>query len=135
MQSLSRPYGTTISYIRILTKQSKAYLIYGYRTSYPRSSMFNFNTGPFKEHYRDVHEELPFRMPEPLDNPATTTTYVDASHAANKITRRSHTGFILFVVKAPTIWYSKRQNTVKNSTFSSEFIAMKYCVDAIHVLR
>jgi len=63
-------------------------------------SMFIFNIDPFKEHYRDSHEELPFRMPEPLGNPVTTTAYVDASHAANKVTRRSYTGFILFVMKS-----------------------------------
>ena len=97
--------------------------------------MFNFNTEPFKEHYRNAHQELPFPMPEPLGSPFTTTAYVDALHDANKVTQRSHTGFILFTMKAPIIWYSQRQITVESSTFSSEFIAKKYCVDAIHVLR
>jgi len=97
-------------------------------------SMFNFNIDPFKEYYRDAHEEHTFRMPETFGKLVTVTAYIDASHAANKVTRRSHTGFILFVMKAPIIWYSKRQNTVESSTFSSEFIAMKYCVEAIHAL-
>ena len=74
-------------------------------------------------------------MPEPLGRGMVTTAYVDASHAANKITRRSHTGYVLFVNKAPISWYSKRQNTVESSTFSSEFIAMKTCVESIHALR
>ena len=50
-------------------------------------SMFNFNTDPFKEHCRDAHEELPFRMPEPLGNHVATTAYVDVSHAVNKVTQ------------------------------------------------
>ena len=29
----------------------------------------------------------------------------DTSHAANKKTRRSHTGYLIFVNKAPVIWY------------------------------
>ena len=36
---------------------------------------------------------------------------------------------------APVIWYSKRQNTVEASTFGSEFIALKACVEAITHLR
>ena len=68
--------------------------------------IFNHNTTPFKEHYRDATDELPFRMPEPLGRAVTTTCYVDASHAANKMTRRSHTGYIIFVNRAPISWYS-----------------------------
>ena len=64
-----------------------------------------------------------------------TTVYVDASHAANKVTRRSHIGYILFVNKEPLSYYSKRQNTVESSSFSSEFIAMRAYVEAIHSLR
>jgi hypothetical protein len=42
-----------------------------------------------------------------------------------------HTGVILYVNRAPIIWYSKRQNTVELSTFGSEFIAMKIAVELI----
>ena len=98
-------------------------------------SIFQYDIESFREHYRDAHEEQPFKMPEPLGRAVTTTAYVDASHAANKTTRRSHTGYILFVNKAPISYYSKRQNTVESSTFSSEFIAMKTCIESIHSLR
>ena len=33
------------------------------------------------------------------------------------------------------IWYSKRQQTVEASTFSSEYIALKTCIEAIQALR
>ena len=74
-------------------------------------------------------------MPTPRGRMVSTTAYVDASHAANKMTRRSHTGFILFVNRAPITWYSKRQNTVELSTFSSEFIALKTCMESVVSLR
>lgn len=91
----------------------------------------------FREQYRDAVEDMPpsHLIPEPLGREITTTAYVDASHAANKVTRRSHTGFILFLNRAPVLWYSKRQNTVEASTFSSEFIAAKCCVEHITALR
>ena len=63
------------------------------------------------------------------------TTFFDASHAANNVTRRSHTGFVIFMNSAPIIWYSRRQNTVKESTFSSEYIALKVCMEHIIALR
>ena len=83
----------------------------------------------FCEFYCDAEEQLPNNMTKPRGRGVTTTAFFDASHAANKVTRRSHTGYIIFVNKAPIIWYSKRQNTVETSTFGSEFIAMKTCVE------
>jgi hypothetical protein len=96
---------------------------------------FKTNKEDFAEHYRDAKEELPFKMPKPRGRSVSTTAFVDASHAANKKTRRSHSGHILFINSAPILWYSKRQNTVEASTFSSEFIALRTCVEAIVHLR
>ena len=38
-------------------------------------------------------------------------------------------------LRAPILWFSKRQNTVETSAFSSEMIAMKTCMEAIQALR
>ena len=73
-------------------------------------------------------------MPEPLGEGISISCFVDADHAGNKITRRSHTGIIIFVNSAPIVWYSKRQNTVESSTFGSELIALKQAVDMIEGL-
>ena len=42
---------------------------------------------------------------------------------------------IIFINRAPIIWHSKRQNTVESSTFTSEFIAMKACMERIVGIR
>ena len=47
----------------------------------------------------------------------------------------SHTGYIIFINRAPILWFSKRQNTVETSAFSSEMIAIKTCMEAIQALR
>ena len=96
---------------------------------------FDPDVSEFKEYYRDAEEELPKRMPKPRGLPVVTSAFVDASHGANKKTRRSHSGHILFVNRAPVKWYSKRQNTVETSAFSSEFIAMRHCLEDIEHLR
>jgi hypothetical protein len=43
----------------------------------------------FKEQYRDAEEQMPdsTMMPEPRGASVSTTAYVDASHATNKVTR------------------------------------------------
>ena len=87
-----------------------------------------------KELYPDAVDQLPHDMPEPLGEGVNISCFVDADHAGNKITRRSHTGIIIFLNSAPIIWYSKRQNTVESSTFGSELIALKQAVDMIEGL-
>jgi hypothetical protein len=96
---------------------------------------FRTNKEDFTEIYQDAEELLPHRMPVPRGRSVVVTAYVDASHAANKVTRRSHTGYVVFLNRAPVVWYSKRQNTVETSTFSAEFIALKVCLEAIEHLR
>ena len=74
-------------------------------------------------------------MPRPRGQFVIITAFVDALHASDQRTRRSHTGFIIFGNRAPIAFYSKNQATVKFSTFSSKFIALKTCVEQIISLR
>jgi hypothetical protein len=74
-------------------------------------------------------------MPEQRGQSVTTSCFVDSDHAGCRIMRRSHTGVIVFVNNAPILWYSKRQSTVKSSTFGSEFVALRTAIDTIEGLR
>ncbi len=65
----------------------------------------------------------------------TAHCFVDASHADNKANRRSQTGILVFLNKAPILWFSKRQNTVESSTFGSKMVALKIAVEMIQGLR
>ena len=82
--------------------------------------VFDMKYEGFEEQYRDAQEQLPPDMPKPRGVPVTVTAYVDASHATNRVTRKSHTGFLFFVNREPIMWYSKRQQTVDSSAFSSD---------------
>ena len=79
-------------------------------------------------------EDLPPGMPEPLGKSVHTTCFVDADHAGNVVTRQSHTGVLIYVMKALIIWFSKKQNTVESSTFRSEFVVMRIARDFIVAL-
>jgi len=80
-------------------------------------STFKSNVENFQELYRGAIEEMPHDKPVARGRPVITTAYVDASHASIKKTRKSHTGYVIFVNRTPIIWYSKRQQTVEASTF------------------
>mgnify|MGYP007020069212 CR=1 FL=1 len=60
---------------------------------------------------------------------------VDADHAADTTTRRSRTGFLVFLNCAPIHWMSKKQTGVESSSFGSEFVAMKQCCEYLRGLR
>ena len=74
-------------------------------------------------------------FPKQEEKPVVTRCYVDADHAGCLATRRSTTGVIIYVNKAPIIWYSKRQNTVESSTFGSEYVALRQAIDLVEGLR
>ena len=61
--------------------------------------------------------------------------FVDADHAGWQATRRSQTGILIYVNRAPILWYSKRQNTVETSTFGSEFVAARITVEMVEGLQ
>ena len=45
-------------------------------------------------------------------------------HINNDVTRRSHTGILIFVNSALVVQYSKKQNTIESATFGAEMVAM-----------
>ena len=97
-------------------------------------NVFN-NKADWTDFYGQVEEELPPNMPEPLGKAVSISAFVDANHAGNVVTRRSHTGIIIFVQNAPIIWYSKKQNTVESATFGSELVALRICKELLVGLR
>ena len=85
--------------------------------------------------YHDAKEQVPIDMPPPRGHAASTHCFVDADHASNTVAQRSQAKILIFLNRAPIIWYSKWQNTVETSTFGSEFIAMRTAVEHIQALR
>jgi hypothetical protein len=59
--------------------------------------------------YPDAKEEIPENMPEPRGKAAQMIGFVDASHACYLLTRRSQTGIIIYLNRAPIIWLNKTQ--------------------------
>lgn len=84
--------------------------------------------------YDDAREPISVNAPEPRGKEVQLNCFVDADHAGNLVTRRSQTGVLIFLNRAPILWFSKRQNTVETSTFGSEFVAMRIATELLQGL-
>ena len=87
------------------------------------------------EFYGDVEEAIPPNAPRPLGKPVELQCYVDAYHAGDKVTCRSRSGILIYINSAPIVWFTKKQNTVKTSSFGSKFVALKIATEMLRGLR
>jgi hypothetical protein len=116
-----------------LAKHDKSRIIFDSSDQEPTDP--TYHRPDWSAFYKNQEEELPPKMPEPLGKPVTIHVFVDANHAGNVVTRRSHTGILLFIQNSPILWLSRRQNTVETSTCGSEFVAMQTGRDLIIAMR
>ena len=60
---------------------------------------------------------------------------IEGDHAGNKKTRRSKTGFMIYMSMSLINWYSKKQSTIETSVFGAEFVAMKVRMETSHAIQ
>jgi hypothetical protein len=120
--------------------------IFAYIKHHARSSLVFDDTEPvydqsrfvkadWSDYYPGAEEEIPANAPQVQGQPVTMSCFEDADHAGCRDTRRSHTGIIIFINRAPVLWFSKRQSTVESSTFGSELVAARIATEMIKGLR
>ena len=61
--------------------------------------------------------------------------FVDSDLAGCELTRRSRTGILMYINRAPVYWSSKRQPATKASTFAAEFRALRAATELIEAQR
>jgi hypothetical protein len=59
--------------------------------------------------YNDSKEHIPKGLPENRGIGFKINAHVDSDHAGDYITRRSRTGFIIFLNNSPIYWFTKKQ--------------------------
>ena len=97
------------------------------------------NTSAFREEdwsstpYGNCKEEIPSNAPKPRGLGFTMRASADSDHARDSLSRRSKTGFIVWLHSAPICWYSKNQGSCETSSFASEFMAMKQCFEYLRL--
>jgi hypothetical protein len=85
----------------------------------------------WNDFYGDVVEPIPPDQPNPQGKAAQTTAFVDSDHAADLVSRRSRTGILIFLQSAPIVWYTKKQGSIKTTSFGLEFTGMKMDIELI----
>ena len=103
--------------------------------SYPTIDMTSFKECDWKHFYKGAKEAIPDNAPEPRGKDVDVRCFVDADHAGDTVTRRSRTGFFIFINMAPVIFHSKKQTIIESSVFGSEFVAMKTAMESARGLR
>jgi hypothetical protein len=104
--------------------------------TYPSIDMSTFKKNKeWHDFYRDAKEAIPPNAPEPRGKDVDLRMMVDSDHAGDKVTRRSRTGFMIFVNMALIQWMSKKQATIESFVFGAEFVAMKQGVETLRGLR
>ena len=116
-----------------LKKYNRSSMVFDW--TYPELDESVFQECDWTEFYPEAKEAIPPNMPELRGKHVVMTAFVDADHAGCRLTRRSHSGVLIFVNRAPLLWFSKRQATVEASTFGSESIAMRQAIEMIEGLR
>jgi hypothetical protein len=103
--------------------------------TYPAVDMGIFINTEWKAMYGDVKEMIPSDAPNPRGKEVDLRLFVDFDHAGEQFTRRSRTGFVIYLNMAPSVWFSKCQPTVESSFFGAEFVAMKNGIETCRGLR
>ena len=81
-----------------------------------------------------MKEAIPPNTPRTAGKDIDLRMFVDSDHAGDKATRRSCTGYFIFMNTAPIMWYSKKQSTIETSVFGAEMVAMKTGIKALRGL-
>ena len=98
--------------------------------SNPHLEDFKFVENEWSGLYDGAEETMNPDDPPPLnEKELQISIFEDASHASELDTRRSVSAYLAFLGKTPVAWYSKRQNTVETSTYSSELVAFRVAID------
>ena len=103
--------------------------------TYPSIDKTNFRENEWKRLYGDDKEAIPNNCPKPLGREVDLHIFVDSDHAMDETTRRSRTGYFIYINSALVNWFSKKQATIETSVFGAEFVAMKQGMEAVRGLR
>jgi hypothetical protein len=103
--------------------------------TYTSGDMGAFIKTYWKSMYGDVKEMIPPDAPVPRGKEVDLRLFVDYDHAGEQFTRRSRTGYVIYLNMAPIVWFSKHQPTVESSMFGAECVAMKNGIETCLGLR
>lgn len=99
--------------------------------------MTSFKECEWKQYYGNVTEAIPPNAYDPRGEEVNKRfLFVDSNYAGDQCTRRSRTGFIVYLdLLAPITWFLEKQFTIETSVFGAEFTAMKHGMETLWGVR
>ena len=85
--------------------------------------------------YCELNEAIPTNAPLACGRGMRMTIWVDSDHAGELITRRSRTGYLIFLNGSTIYWFSKKITSIETSTFGYELCAMKQATEYVCGIR
>ena len=82
----------------------------------------------------ELKKGVPTNLPTPSGKGCTMRVFAGSDHAGDQVTRRSRTGFFVYLNNALIYWTSKKKTTVGTSLFGSKFIAMQHAAGYVQGL-
>ena len=103
--------------------------------SYPEIPGGKLEKCDWKHFYPGAHEKLPHESPSPKGKAVRVWGEKDSDNAHDLETRRSVTGFTIYMNNSLVKAYSKRQSTVETSTYGSEIVAARIAIESLIATR
>ena len=121
-------------YLLIVKKHDKSKLVFDHwKKDWKDISWVQYDWKTFYDSSNG--EPIVPNTPEPRGKSVQLNLFCDAAHASCLLMRRSTTGFIFFLNRAPIMWYSKRHNTLETSAFGSKVLATKIAIEMNETIR
>ena len=89
--------------------------------NYPEIYHDRFKKHKWVDFYGDVKEAIPTDIPEPRGESVDLRMHIYSDHAGYKATRRSSTGFLIFMNTDLIQWMSKKQPTLRHQFLVHSF--------------
>ena len=89
----------------------------------------------WKDSYGYCEEEVPSDDPKSRGKGDDLRLYVDIDHAREKRTRRSRSGFFIYMNTDLIKLFSNKQSTIETSVFGDDFVAIKIGKELLRGLR
>ena len=99
--------------------------------TYPVIDMKYFKECKWKGFYGDLKEAIPSNAPEEKGKEVYLSGYVDSNHIGENNTRRSRSGFFIFLNTALIKWFYKKQARIDTSLFGADFVAMNILMETL----
>jgi hypothetical protein len=103
--------------------------------TYPFVDMGTFIKTDWKSMHGDMKEMITSDPHVSHGKEVGLRLFVDSDHAGEHSTRRSKTGFVIYLNMAPMVWFYKHHPPVESSVFGVEFVAMNNGIETCHGLR